>query len=51
MAFMSFVILIPVGDAEKRSALGRCPVPLSEPRRGEFRDRPEGASIAGQSHA
>ena len=24
----------PIGDAEKRSVLGSCPVPLSEPRRG-----------------
>ena len=37
--------------AEKRSGFGGCPVPLSEPRSGGFRDRPEGAGIAGESRS
>ncbi len=44
--------LRPVGDAEKRSADGSCPGPMSEAHVwAEFRSRPIGASIAGQSRS
>ena len=42
---------LPVGDAEKHSDNGSCPGPMSEARRAEFRSRPIGASIAGQSRS
>ncbi len=44
-------VLSPVGDAEKRSDNGSCPGPMFEARRAEFRSRPIGASIAGQSRS